>query len=111
MNSCLEATGFGNRHSTKLVAAEVVTSLRKPVPAAQFLDQNTCIGLAQKADDLLFCVVFFISNLLRWWDWTLNPGATQPWGDVALLAKLFLHIEADRGYWLEEIERLMGTVC
>lgn len=27
-----------------------------------------------------------------------------------LLAKLFLHIEADRGYWLGESERLMGAV-
>lgn len=28
-----------------------------------------------------------------------------------LLANLFLHIEADRGYWIGESERLMGTVC
>ncbi|OKO44123.1 hypothetical protein AM469_000843 [Pseudomonas aeruginosa] len=27
-----------------------------------------------------------------------------------LLAKLFLYIEADRGYWLGESERLMGAV-
>ncbi len=27
-----------------------------------------------------------------------------------LLANLFLHIEADRGYWIGESERLMGTV-
>ena len=27
-----------------------------------------------------------------------------------LLTKLFLHIEADRGYWLGESERLIGTV-
>ncbi|MFL4056796.1 hypothetical protein LER58_32300, partial [Pseudomonas aeruginosa] len=28
-----------------------------------------------------------------------------------LLAKLFLHIEADPGYWLGESERLIEAVC
>ena len=48
----------------------------------QVLDRQSGIRLLQKTNDLLRRISLFMSNLLGWMNWTLNPRATQIGGDV-----------------------------
>ena len=48
----------------------------------QVLERQSGIRLLGKTNDLLLGISLFMSNLLGWMNWTLNPRATQIGGDV-----------------------------
>ena len=70
------ATEFGIRDP------QVGTGLREPVPAAQVLHREACLGLPQEPDDLRFRKSLLHVRSPFPDDRTLNRSATQNGGDV-----------------------------
>ena len=83
-----QALRVRDAHPAELAPPEVVTGLREPVPAAQVLHREACLGLPQEPDDLRFRKSLLHARSPFPDDRTLNRSATQNGGDVAVAAFL-----------------------
>ena len=78
-----QALRVRDAHPAELAPPEVVTGLREPVPAAQVLHREACLGLPQEPDDLRFVNRFFTPDL--------------PFRMIGLSTEVLLKMEGDVG--------------